>query len=264
MTGTRLFATSWVLATLLYVQASAAQDRREAPLPSPESSVQRASRAGAFLPLTLFPNAGEAAAIAAGYAGYDGAREGARLHSFAEVRLYRPVAFRVGVQSRRVGDSVSPSAMARVQLLSRAEQGIDGALALAYKAEGFNEPEGEVELVMAFGGAVGSWRMLGNFAYGQDPEGAERDGELRAAVLRTFAVRYTLGLDARGRFDLGSERSKLLAKNEPRFDLDVGPAFMVAMGPLQLGAHAGLSAFDRVSAPARAGFFAMAGVGTAL
>lgn len=264
MTGKRLVAASFALMAWFHARHSAAQDRSDASPPSSDSSVERATRAGAFLPLTLLPNVGATAALGAGYVGYDGARKGARLQSFAEARLYGPLALRVEVQSRRLGDSVSPSAMARLQLLSQAKQGIDGAVALAYKAEGFNEPEGEIELVVAVGGSIDQWRMLANLAYGQDAEASERDGELRTALLRTFATRYTLGLDARGRFDLGSERRKLLAKNEPRFDLDAGPAFMVALGPLQLGAHAGLSAFDRVGAPARAGFFALAGLGTAL
>jgi hypothetical protein len=264
MIGRPFVATSSVLIALFAARSGLAEDRADAPPSSAASRVERASRAGAFLPLTLFPNVGDASAIAAGYAGYDSARDSARLQSFAEARLFGPLALRVGVQSQSVSERVSPSAMARVQLLSQAKQGIDGAVALAYKAEGFNEPEGELELVMAFGGTAGGFRFLGNFAYGQDPEGAERDGELRAAVLRSLATRYTLGLDARGRFDLGSEQSKLLAKNEPRFDLDAGPVFLVALGPLEIGLHAGLAAFDRVSAPSQLGCFAMAGLGTAL
>ena len=264
MRGRYLVAAGLALAASFDARLGAAQDRPDPTPPSIESTVERANRAGAFLPLTLFPNVGDTAALGAGYAGYDSARNGARLQSFAEARLYGPLALRVGVQSRRVGESVSPSGMARLQLLSRARQGIDGAVALAYKTEGFNEPEGEIELVMAFGSSIGRWRTLANLAYGQDPEGAERDGELRAALLYTFATRYTLGLDARGRFDLGSERRKLLAKNEPRFDLGAGPAFMVAVGPLELGAHAGLAAFDRVGASAQSGLFALAGLGTAL
>lgn len=262
----RHFMTTGVgCALLLVAQLAAAQDRSEPPPPSEETTVQRTSRSGGFLPLTLFPNVGDdARAIGAGYAGYDGARDSARLQSFAEARIYGPLALRVTVQSRDVGELVSPGAMARLQLLNRAKHGVDGAVALAYKAEGFNEPEGELELVLVVGGSLGNWRLLGNLAYGQDPEAYERDGEVRAAVLRTFATRYTLGLDARGRFDLGSERSKLLEKDEPRFDLDVGPALMVAVGPLQLGLHSGLVAFNRVSGPTQTGVFAMAGLGTAL
>ena len=264
MSGHRFVKACFMLAALLAPRSGAAQDRTE-PTPSDESTVQRASRSGAFLPLTLFPNVGDdARAIAAGYAGYDSARDSARLLSFAEARLYGPLALRVGVQSPDLGERVSPSVMGRLQLLSQPRQGVDGAVALAYKPEGFNEPEGEIELVLVVARSFGNWRLLGNVAYGQDPEAVERDGEVRLAFLRTFASRYTLGLDARGRFDLSSERSKLLAKNEPLFDLDAGPAFMAAVGPLQLGVHTGLTIFDSVGAPSQTGFFAMAGLGTAL
>ena len=117
-------AASVAFALLLAPQLSAAQDRSEAPPPSDETTVQRTTRSGGFLPLTLFPNVGDdARAIGAGYGGYDGARDSARLQSFAEARLFGPLALRVMVQSRDVGETVSPGAMARLQLLSRAKHG---------------------------------------------------------------------------------------------------------------------------------------------
>lgn len=252
-----------ISAVLALLSVSTARTALASDVETPQATedvVQRAVRDGAMLPMTLLPNVGDASAIAAGYSGYDGARRSARLQTFAEARLFGPLALRVGAQSRNVGESVSPSVMARAQLLTQSQHGVDGAVALAYKAEGFSEPEGEVEVAIMLARSLGNWRLLGDLVYGQDPEGAERDGELRAAAFHTFAARYSLGLDARGRFDLGSRKSKLLQPAEPRFDLDAGPALMVAWGPFSLGAHTGLSLFNGRNAP----IFALAGVGTAL
>jgi hypothetical protein len=49
---------------------------------------------------------------------------------------------------------------------------------LFYKTEGFTEPEGELEALLSFEHAFGAVRAGANVAYGQDPEGNERDGEL--------------------------------------------------------------------------------------
>ena len=63
--------------------------------------------------------------------------------------------------------------------------------------------------------------MLGNLVYGQDPEGNERDGELRFASL--YAVgRWTFGVDSRLRFAIGTQKSAM-AQAEPKFDLLAGP-----------------------------------------
>jgi hypothetical protein len=252
------------LVPLLSPRLATAEERSEAPAASFESSVQRAARAGSFLPLTLAPNVGPATALAAGYGGYDGAKEAGRLESFAEVRVYGPFAFRFGVRSEDVSERVSPSATARVQLLSLANHGIDGGVSLAYKAEGFNELEGEIELAVAVARSFGRLRLLGNVAYGQDPEGNERDGELRTAALYSLGSRYHLGLDGRARFALGAEHEASEEHEEPRFDLDVGPVLVLAVGPLSLGVHGGLSAIARGEDPARFGFIALAGLGTAL
>jgi len=249
---------------LSFCARASAEERPHEEDPSLSSRVQRATEQGSFLPLTLPPSVSRASAVAAGYGGYDSAGSAARLESFAEAHIYGRFALRYGMQSRSLSHSVAPSVAGRVQLLSQASHGFDGAVSLAYKAEGFDEPEGEVELVLAAAHSVGRWRLIGNIGYGQDPEGFERDGELRGAFLYRFGSVQYGGLDARGRFDLGSERTHLVARNEPTFDLDVGPVLNLALGPVALGVHGGLSVLRRVDGQAQAGFLAMGGLGTAL
>jgi hypothetical protein len=185
------------------------------------------------------------------------------MQSFAEARAYGPFALRVGVRLNERGKEVGPSIGGRLQLFSQQRHGVNGGVALFYKAEGFDEPEGEIETVLSLSRRFGAWLLLGNLAYGQDPEGNERDGELALASLWQTADWVNLGLDARARLDLGSKRSKLLASREPTFDLDVGPVATCALGPLALNAHGGFAINGTIDQSARPGVVAMAGLGTA-
>jgi hypothetical protein len=151
---------------------------------------------------------------------------------------------------------------ARAQLLSESEHGVALGVALFYQAEGFTEPEGEIETTLSVGKRFGRVLLLGSLSYGQDPEGNERDGEFSVAGLLRLAPWAHLGLDGRGRFDLGSERLKLQASNEPTYDVDAGPVLQVALGPVALSAHTGVSVFDRFG-DTRVGLVALAGLGTA-
>jgi hypothetical protein len=149
-----------------------------------------------------------------------------------------------------------------MQLLAQERHGVDGAVSVSYRAEGFTEPEGEIETVVAVGRRMGRATVLGNLAYGQDPEGRERDGEVRAAALARVGQHAQVGLDGRWRFDLGSETAKLIATREPRYDLDVGPVAAVWFGPVALTAHTGLSVLRRVGESARVGAVVLGGAGT--
>lgn len=253
------FAITWISAGLAH-----AEEQVEEPPPAMSRQVQESTRAGAFLPLTLTPSVGPSRAFAAGFGGYDTALGAARIESFAEARVYGPIAFRFGATSRATDQTIAPSLTGRVQLLSQPTHGLDGALALSYKAEGFSEPEGEVEIVATAARGFGDWRLFVNIAFGQDPEGRERDGEVRAAVLYHFATSWVVGVDARGRLDLGSERATLRAHDESTYDGDVGPVLTLALGPIAIGVHGGLSVVRHIDSSPALGVIALGGLGTAL
>ena len=103
-------------------------------------SVRGAAANGSFLPLSLTPSVGAVAAQAAGYGGYDSADGAAVMTSFAEARIYGPLALRAGATLNDGGEELGPFIGGRVQLLTEAGQGVAGAAALLYKAEGFDEP----------------------------------------------------------------------------------------------------------------------------
>jgi len=158
--------------------------------------VSRAAADGAFLPLTLTPRVGGTAAVAASYAGYDSAR-GAVMESYGEVTLWGPLALRGTAALGDGSHRIRPSVAGRVQILSQGRHGVDGALSIAYRAEGFTEAEGEIETVVALSRKIGGAMAIVNLAYGQDPEGRERDGEVRAAVLGSLSRRVQLDVDGR-------------------------------------------------------------------
>ena len=102
--------------------------------------------------------------------------------------------------------------------------------------------------------------MLGNLVYGQDPEGNERDGEVRLASL--YAVgRWAVGVDSRLRFALGTQRSAA-AQAEPRLDLLAGPIATATVGPIAMFAQAGPSAVKLSGRDTAVGVAALGGVGS--
>jgi hypothetical protein len=211
---------------------------------------------GAFLPFTLSADIERQAALGSAIGGYDGAHGAGLFEAAAQVRLFGPVALRGGAVYSSAGDRMRPSLGARVQALRESRHGVDGAIGLAYRPEGFTEPEGELEAVVSLGSHLGLTYLVGNLAYGQDPEGNERDGELRLAALHPVGPLF-LGADARARFDLGSAA----AKNEPRLDAVAGPVASFVAGPVSLLVQGGASALKLRGMPTKVGALVLGGVG---
>ena len=153
-----------------------------------------------------------------------------------------------------------PSVGGRLQLLRQGAHGVDGSLSSFFKSEGFNEMEGEIETAIAIGRRFDKYYLLGNLAYGQDPEGNERDGELRFSAMRQ-AGRAALGLEVRGRSAIGPQRAPNSAV-EPRLDAVGGPIAMVSVGSFVLFAEAGPSAFKLQGGGTRWGIASLGGVGS--
>ena len=97
-----------------------------------------------------------------------------------EVGIYGP--FRLVLQVSNVFDTARPGIGAAVQWLDEGRHGVASSFYLSYKAEGFSEPEGEIEALLSFAKHIGPLHGTLNVAYGQDPEAKERDGEAAAAL----------------------------------------------------------------------------------
>jgi hypothetical protein len=151
----------------------------------------------------------------------------------------------------------------RAQVLHQGPHGIDGSVGVFYKPEGLTEPEGEIEGIFTIGKHLGGTYALASLAYGQDPEGNERDGEVRLGAVRPVGGRTFLGMDGRVRFDLGSQAAKLALRKEATFDVLVGPSVTVLAGPVALLVHGGASAVRFQGTDLRYGAFVLGGAGTA-
>lgn len=215
-----------------------------------------------FLPLSMAPRTDSQRAFLNSYAGYDSARRAAEIQGTADVTLFGPLAIRGGAQYTEFTGKTKPTLGLRLQPLSQAKHGFDGAVGVFYKTEGFTEAEGEVETVLMLSRRFGRLTTFANLVYGQDPEGAERDGEVRLAGLYWFGASLQAGLDSRARFDLGSDAGRRRAKLEAAFDLTTGPTVSYSIGRVAVFALAGLSAVN-VSGM-RVGAIALGGLGGSL
>ena len=256
----RLIAMTTVLG-LCAAAAARAQDAEgieKTMAPPPDVTI--AVREGALLPSTLAPRVGANAALALGFGGYDGARSSPIGMATSEVRVWGPFAIRGGAEYSTIRKEPRPTIGGRVQLLRQAQHGIDGSFSVFYRPEGFTEPEGEIESFISIGRRFERVSVLGNLVYGQDPEGNERDGEVRFASLYGVG-RWAFGVDSRLRFAIGTQRSAM-AMREPRVDLLAGPVGAASVRPVAFFAQAGPSVLKLANTSTSTGVAALAGVGS--
>ena len=234
-------------------------DRAEPPATTP---VQQATEDGAFAVLTMPARVGSTRAFAWGLGGYDSGRKSGVAEAIAEVHVWGPLALRGGATYSADGKRMRPTIGGRAQVLRQETHGLDGAVSVFYKAEGFTEPEGEIETFLSVGRRFDRLAIGGSLVYGQDPEGNERDGEVRASAFRQLG-RFNLGLDSRLRFAIGTQHTKAGAMPEPTFDALAGAAATATLGGFVLFAEVGPSAFRVPGAGTRMGATAFGGLGSA-
>jgi len=227
--------------------------------PSPPSTVEAAAQDGLLLPLALTPKVGQVTAVGIGIGGYDGARKVPIASAVVEARIWGPISLRGGAEYSPTRQEARPTVGARVQLLRQEAHGVDGAISVFYRPEGFTEPEGEIETFVSLGRRIDRVSLIGNLVYGQDPEGNERDGEVRLGALYG-KNKWAVGLDSRLRFAIGTQRSAA-ALAEPKLDLLAGPVGTVAIGPVAVLGEVGPS-LVKMSNQTLFGVAAMAGVAT--
>jgi hypothetical protein len=228
----------------------------------PRITAAHSAEDGQFLPFTLASRVDSQRALVSTLDGYDSARQSAILQGTTEINVWGPIAIRAGVVYTETVDQLKPTFGVHVQLLKQEKHGLDGSIAVFYKPEGFTEGEGEIESAITVGRRFGRTGVYGNLVYGQDPEGNERDGEVRMAAMYSLRENLHAGFDTRLRFDLGSSNTaQRIAKLEADYDLVAGPAASYCLGPFALVAQGGASLFKLSNASLRTGGIGLAGVG---
>jgi hypothetical protein len=242
------------------VEASAPGARQDGVV---AQTATQSSKAGMFMPMTMGASVSSQRAFVRGFGGYDTARKSGRFESTVDATLYGPIAARVTVEYGEHGGELRPGGGLRVQALSQEKHWLDLTVAVLYRAEGFTEAEGEIEGVIALARRIGRWGVFANLVYGQDPEGNERDGEVRLATLYDLGD-LQLGVDARVRIDLGEEGAREKRKEEEaEFDAHAGALATYSLGPVALLASAGFSGVS-MHEDFRPGFIGLAGLGGSL
>jgi hypothetical protein len=127
---------------------------------------------------------------------WDGARHDGVGRAAAEVSIAHRVSI-VGGAAHEASATWRPYVGAKLAIMP----GL--AVTVAYKAEGFVQPEGEVEATVAFGHRLGAAYVIANATYGQDIDAHQRDAEAAAAALVPIGP-VVASATARARFGLGS------------------------------------------------------------
>jgi len=150
----------------------------------------------------------------------------------------------VGIAERVFDGPWRPTATALVRVLGGREQGWAlGALA-RYKADGFAEIEGEIELGAMLALARGGWHLDINAIVGTGLEESEADAEGKLRFGFDLSEWMRVGLDGQLRYRLTGER--LLAGGRS-WDAIVGPQLLGAYKNLYGALTAGPSTVDIVS-----------------
>jgi hypothetical protein len=145
-------------------------------------------------------------ALATAIASWNGAEHDTTVDLNAEAQLFGPL--RLVVRVDDVFDTARPGIGAAVQWLDERKHGVSSSAYFVFKTEGFTETEGEFEGLVAFGKQLGAVHGTLNLAYGQDPDGRERDGEVALALHIEPARGVTAGVLGRYRDALDSNGDK--------------------------------------------------------
>ena len=130
---------------------------------------------------------------------------------------------------------------------------------VAYKPEGFTEPEGEIESVVVGARQIGADTVRAMAAYGQDPEGAESDAEVGASYIHHLAPNLIIGATSRFRHAI-----KVKTMMEPRWDLIAGGIGSLVHGRSRLEFLLGIDSIAYTPNPAHSGLVGLVSIGTEL
>ena len=150
-------------------------------------------------------------------AGYDGAQQRAEATGLLEATIISRVAvFAAVTYGEETAGASRPALGAAVQIIDPRAFPVGARLSVAYKPEGFSEPEGEIETVMNLSHLFDRNVARVFAAYGRDPDGHESDVELGAGYLQRLARNWVVGVTSRYRYAIA------LKDAGPRWDLVAG------------------------------------------
>ena len=208
------------------------------------NTAERSTEAGVFLRFAESPNTHTHKVAVDTHVGFDSNREGAVIDTRAEAVLFSRRSFGLAVfgggsyigATSRFDEASSVNAGLKLQPLSQARHGIDGAFTVAYQSRGFNlQPAVAAELLLAR--RWGNTQALLNVGYGHGLEEGERYGTARGAVLTRVWKELRAGVDGRFLHDLEFDADE--PEGEPELEANAGAVVSYAISHFALSLHAG-------------------------
>lgn len=154
-------------------------------------------------------------------------------------------------------DSYRPGVGLKWQFLGDARSKFSGAIMGLYRPEGFNTPEGEVEVHLLGAYRSGHSELLLNLTAGGDPDGVEQDIEGHLGAGYHLSNEFVIGGEFQSRVSLGAKIEKTGVQEHI-----VGPSVQYRFGKFLLSGLAGAGAIQmQHGSPLEVGGYGMARLG---
>ncbi len=189
--------------------------------------------------------------------GWNGGDHRAEVDATVEATVLPRTSVFTTAQFGGVNTNARPAIGAAVQLIDP-RTGVNGArLSVAYKPEGFTEPEGEIESVLVLSRRFSRDAVRAMLAYGQDPEGRESDAEAGGSYAHPLGAGFQIGATSRYRHAI-----KVKTTAEPRWELVVGGVAGYVRGRSRVELLLGVGSIAYTPDPAQTGVVGLVSVGT--
>jgi hypothetical protein len=245
-------------AALTVVGAGARAAGDEPAPPATPPSGDRSATAGSFLPFTITPIKDSQRAIVSTLGGYDGGRSRMTFEAAGEVRVLGPLTLRGGAAYSQISSELRPVIGAAAQVLRQERHGVDGAVTVNYRAQGFNLVPA-VETSVALARRFEQISFYFNAGGGIGLREGERYGDVRLAMLRRVGPRLQVGVDSRLQADLEFESPE--PPGEAAMELRAAPVASLCFGRFVVSGYGGVTALRFRSAADKARVGLATGVG---
>lgn len=191
--------------------------------------------------------------------GWEGGDRRAEVAATVEATILSRASVFATAQFGGVEDRSRPALGAAFQVIDPRKSANGARISVAFKPEGFTEPEGEIESVLVLSRRFAGDAVRAMLAYGQDPEGRESDAEAGGSYIHRLTGSFELGATSRYRHAI-----KVKTTAEPRWDLIGGAVGGYVQGSSRVELMLGVESIAYTPDPAKTGLLALVSVGTEL
>lgn len=187
-------------------------------------------------------------------AGYDGGADRVVARATAEAAVIKGLGVFAAVTYGEEASGVTrPAIGAAYQISDPRLHAIGARLSAAYKPEGFDEPEGELETVLMLSHIEGKSVVRALGAFGRDPDGHDSDVEAGASFQHAVLPNVAFGALTRFRYAIASKDTNI------KWDLVGGVDVEIALKRWRIEGLAGASADSAMSV--KTGALALVAIG---